>query len=68
MVSEAIAKGDVNAVNYFVAQGYTEALKTIGKSENNKVIMMPLETTGLMDLLLVLQNFCRVKIKVNNDD
>lgn len=48
MVSEAIAKGDVNAVNYFVAQGYTEALKTIGKSENNKVIMMPLETTGLM--------------------
>ncbi|MCW8330147.1 SPFH/Band 7/PHB domain protein [Photobacterium sp. SDRW27] len=48
MVSEAIAKGDLQAVNYFVAQGYTDALKTIGQSENGKVIMLPLEATGLM--------------------
>ncbi|EAR55938.1 putative protease [Photobacterium sp. SKA34] len=48
MVSDAIATGDVKAINYFVAQGYTEALKAIGQSENGKVIMMPLETTGLM--------------------
>ncbi|KPA51597.1 SPFH domain-containing protein [Photobacterium lucens] len=48
MVSDAIAAGDIKAVNYFVAQGYTEALKAIGQSENGKVIMMPLETTGLM--------------------
>ncbi|WP_318505167.1 SPFH domain-containing protein [Photobacterium leiognathi] len=48
MVSDAIAQGDIKAVNYFVAQGYTEALKSIGQSENGKVIMMPLETTGLM--------------------
>ncbi|KJF83273.1 SPFH domain-containing protein [Photobacterium angustum] len=48
MVSDAIANGDIKAVNYFVAQGYTEALKAIGQSENGKVIMMPLETAGLM--------------------
>ncbi|ELR66083.1 Putative stomatin/prohibitin-family membrane protease subunit YbbK [Photobacterium marinum] len=48
MVSEAIAKGDLQAVNYFVAQGYTDALKSIGQSENGKVIMLPLEATGLM--------------------
>ncbi|WP_299022037.1 SPFH domain-containing protein [uncultured Photobacterium sp.] len=48
MVSEAIAKGDLQAVNYFIAQGYTEALKAIGQSENGKVIMLPLDATGLM--------------------
>ncbi len=48
MVSEAISKGDVHAIQYFIAQGYTEALKTFGASENSKVIMMPLETTGLI--------------------
>ncbi|MGD8173393.1 SPFH domain-containing protein [Vibrio sp. TRT 21S02] len=48
MVSEAIAKGDMQAVNYFIAQGYTEALKTIGQAENGKIIMLPLEASGLM--------------------
>ncbi|MCG9576091.1 SPFH/Band 7/PHB domain protein [Vibrio tubiashii] len=48
MVSEAIAKGDMQAVNYFIAQGYTDALKSIGQAENGKVIMLPLEASGLM--------------------
>jgi regulator of protease activity HflC (stomatin/prohibitin superfamily) len=48
MVSEAIAKGDMQAVNYFIAQGYTDALKSIGQAENGKIIMLPLEATGLM--------------------
>lgn len=55
MVSEAIAKGDMQAVNYFIAQGYTEALKAIGQAENGKIIMLPLEATGLMVLSLELQ-------------
>ncbi len=48
MVSKAIAQGDHKAINYFVAQGYTDALKAIGQSENGKVIMMPLEASSLM--------------------
>ena len=48
MVSNAIAQGDMQAVNYFIAQGYTEALKSIGQAENGKIIMLPLEATGLM--------------------
>lgn len=48
MVSQAIAKGDMQAVNYFIAQGYTDALKSIGQAENGKIIMLPLEATGLM--------------------
>ncbi|MBT3012989.1 MAG: SPFH/Band 7/PHB domain protein [Candidatus Thiodiazotropha sp. (ex Lucina aurantia)] len=51
MVSEAIAKGDVNAINYFVAQRYTEALQQIAAAENQKVIMMPLEASSLIGSL-----------------
>jgi regulator of protease activity HflC (stomatin/prohibitin superfamily) len=48
MVSTAIAQGDMQAINYFIAQGYTDALKSIGQAENGKIIMLPLEATGLM--------------------
>jgi hypothetical protein len=48
MVSDAIANGDMKAVNYFIAQGYTDAIKSIGQAENGKIIMLPLEATGLM--------------------
>ncbi|MFI3380590.1 SPFH domain-containing protein [Escherichia albertii] len=48
MVSEAIASGDIQAVNYFVAQKHTEALQQIGSSSNSKVVMMPLEASSLM--------------------
>lgn len=48
MVSRAIAQGDVQAVHYFIAQKYTEALTRIGESDNSKVIMMPLEASQLI--------------------
>ena len=48
MVSDAIAAGNINAINYFVAQKYTEALQHIGASDNSKVVMMPLDASSLM--------------------
>ena len=48
MVSEAIAKGDIQAVNYFIAQKYTEALQNIAASDNNKLVLMPLEASSLI--------------------
>ncbi len=51
MVSQAIAEGDVKAINYFVAQKYTEALQTIGTAENQKVILMPMEASSLIGSL-----------------
>lgn len=51
VVSEAIAMGDVNAINYFVAQKYTDALQQIASAENQKVIMMPLEASSLIGSL-----------------
>ncbi len=48
MVSDAIASGDVQAVNYFVATKYVEALKDIASSPNQKVLMMPLEASSVI--------------------
>ncbi|EFL91392.1 putative inner membrane protein [Candidatus Regiella insecticola LSR1] len=48
LVSEAIAAGDIQAVNYFVAQKYTDALQNIASANNSKIIMMPLEASNLM--------------------
>ena len=51
VVSEAIAAGDVQAINYFVAQKYVEALGRIASAPNQKVIMMPLEATSILGSL-----------------
>ena len=48
MVSKAIAEGDIQAVNYFVAQKYVEALGQIGSSNSSKVFMLPVDATGVM--------------------
>ncbi len=48
MVSDAIASGDIQAVNYFVATKYVDALTTIGAADNQKVVMLPLEATSLI--------------------
>ncbi|MEW9809800.1 MAG: SPFH domain-containing protein [Candidatus Symbiodolus clandestinus] len=48
MVSDAIAAGNMSALNYFIAQKYTEALKSLGQANNSKVIMMPLEASNLL--------------------
>ncbi len=51
MVSEAIGKGDIQAINYFVAQKYIEALKEIGASGNSKLVFMPLDSSSVIGAL-----------------
>src|SRR5687768_7192913 len=51
MVSDAIAQGNVQAINYFVAQKYVEALKEFAASPNQKLLMLPMETTGVLGSL-----------------
>jgi len=48
MVSQAIAQGDINAINYFVATKYVEALQHIASADNQKVVFMPLEASGVI--------------------
>ncbi len=51
VVSEAIAKGNIQAVNYFVAQKYVEAIKDMASANNSKVIFMPLESSSVIGSL-----------------
>ena len=51
MVSEAIASGDVQAINYFVAQKYIEAFKALAEAPNQKFVMMPMEASGIVGSL-----------------
>jgi len=48
MVSTAIADGDINAINYFVANKYIEALKEIASAPNEKLVFMPLESSSVI--------------------
>ena len=51
VVSKAIAEGDIHAVNYFIAQKYIEALGDIAKAPNSKLVLMPLEASGVIGAL-----------------
>jgi regulator of protease activity HflC (stomatin/prohibitin superfamily) len=51
MVSQAIAQGDIQAINYFVAQKYVEALRHMASAPNQKVFFMPVEATGILATL-----------------
>ena len=51
VVSAAIANGDVNALNYFVANKYIEALKAMAASPNQKMLLLPIEATGVLGSL-----------------
>jgi regulator of protease activity HflC (stomatin/prohibitin superfamily) len=51
MVSAAIASGNVQAINYFVAQRYTQALEKLASAPNQKVLMLPVEAASLIGSL-----------------
>ncbi len=51
VVSQAIEKGDINAINYFVATRYVDALKEIGMADNQKLVFMPLEASGVISAI-----------------
>ncbi len=51
MVSKAIENGDIQAINYFVAQKYVDAIKEMATTQNDKIVFMPLEATSLIGAL-----------------
>lgn len=62
MVSEAIAAGDIQAINYFVAQKYTEALRDMASAPNSKTIMIPLEASGLLGSISGIADIARASM------
>lgn len=47
-MSQAINKGNTQAINYFIAQSYVSALEKIATAPNQKTLFMPLETTSII--------------------
>lgn len=50
-VSKAVKDGSTQAINYFVAQKYVEAFKALAESNNQKLVLMPMETSSLVGTL-----------------
>ena len=47
-VSKAIAGGNIQAINYFVATKYVDAIARLASAQNAKVILMPLEASSVI--------------------
>ncbi|MBL4762673.1 MAG: SPFH/Band 7/PHB domain protein, partial [Gammaproteobacteria bacterium] len=48
VVSKAVAEGDIQALNYFIAQKYVDAISKFGESPNEKLVFMPLESSSII--------------------
>src|ERR1700750_449129 len=59
MVSEAIAKGDVAALNYFIADKYIKAFGGFADAPNQKIIMLPMEATSMLGSLAGIGEIAR---------
>jgi regulator of protease activity HflC (stomatin/prohibitin superfamily) len=66
MVSKAIAEGNVQAINYFVAQKYVEALGEIATSDNQKVLMLPLEASSVIGSVAGVAEIAKEAFGKNN--
>src|SRR5947207_1847119 len=51
MVSEAVARGDIAALNYFVAEKYLKAFGLLAASPNQKILMLPIEAMNVLGSL-----------------
>jgi regulator of protease activity HflC (stomatin/prohibitin superfamily) len=58
-VSEAIDRGSIQAINYFVAQRYIDAIGRLAGSQNQKVILMPLESASMIGSLAGIAELAR---------
>ncbi len=67
MVSDAIAGGDINAINYFVANKYIEALKEMAHSPNQKMLILPFEATGILGSLAGIAEIAKSALTDQND-
>lgn len=65
MLSQAIGQGNINAINYFIAQKYIEALGQIASSPNQKVILMPLEASNVIGSLAGIAEIAKEAFQMN---
>jgi regulator of protease activity HflC (stomatin/prohibitin superfamily) len=59
MVSAAVARGDVAALNYFVAEKYLRAFTQLAQSPNQKILMLPIEAVNVLGSLAGIGEIAR---------
>jgi regulator of protease activity HflC (stomatin/prohibitin superfamily) len=59
VLSEAVAGGNVQALNYFIAEKYIRAFGQIAQSPNQKIIMLPIEATNVLGALAGIGEIAR---------
>lgn len=59
MVSEAVSRGDVAALNYFVAEKYLKAFGQLAESPNQKILMLPIEASSVLGSLAGIGEIAR---------
>src|SRR5579885_1219709 len=62
LVSQAIRAGDINAINYFVATKYVDALKSIVSAPNQKMLLLPVEATGVLGSLAGIAELAKASL------
>ena len=67
VVSDAISGGNVQAINYFVAQKYIEAFKALAEAPNQKFVMMPMESAGVIGSLAGIAELAKEAMDSNNN-
>jgi regulator of protease activity HflC (stomatin/prohibitin superfamily) len=68
LVSSAISKGNAQAINYFVAQKYVEAVSEFARSPNAKTILFPVEATQLIGSLGGIGELAREALGKNDSE
>lgn len=68
VVSKAITKGDIQAVNYFIAQKYVEALHNIGSANNQKLVLLPIEATNMIGSIAGIGDIAKEILTKKNSD
>ena len=66
VVSDAIAGGNTQAINYFIAQKYVDAVSQFATSPNAKTILFPVEATQLIGTLGGIGELAREAIGTRN--
>ena len=65
VVSEAIASGDIQAINYFVAQKYVEALGKFAIGDTQKTLLLPIEATSILGSLAGIAEIAKATLDKN---
>ena len=62
MVSDSIEAGNVNALNYFLGQKYVDAFAQLANAPNQKFVVVPMESAGLLGSIAGIAEMTREAI------